>query len=147
MVAAHEKTGGNIVAIEEVPRAMTQRYGVLDVGADDGRMVEVKGLVEKPRPEDAPSNLTVVGRYVLLPEVFDHIALAQRGAGGEIQLTDAMAKMIGHAPFHGLRCGGRRFDCGSRGGFVEAQIAFGLKDKDMRERLVNYLRRAEAEST
>ncbi len=146
MVAAHEKTGGNIVAIEEVPRAMTQRYGVLDVGADDGQMVEVKGLVEKPKPEDAPSNLTVVGRYVLLPEVFEHIARAQRGAGGEIQLTDAMAKMIGHAPFHGLRCGGRRFDCGSRVGFVEAQVAFGLKDKDMRERLVNYLHRAEAES-
>jgi UTP--glucose-1-phosphate uridylyltransferase len=142
MVAAHEATGGNIVAIEDVPRELTQRYGVLDVGTDDGRMAEVKGLVEKPRPEVAPSTLTVIGRYVLLPEVFDHIARAQRGAGGEIQLTDAMAQMIGRRPFHGLRCGGRRFDCGSRVGFVEAQVAFGMKDEEMRARLVAYLRAA-----
>ncbi|MFM2130260.1 MAG: UTP--glucose-phosphate uridylyltransferase [Pseudomonadota bacterium] len=141
MVALHEKTGGNVVAVEEVPREMTNRYGVLDVGADDGRMAEVKGLVEKPRPEEAPSTLTVIGRYVLLPEVFEHLALRQRGAGGEIQLTDGMAKMIGHAPFHGLRCGGKRYDCGSRVGFVEAQVAFGLRDQVMHDRLADFLGR------
>jgi UTP--glucose-1-phosphate uridylyltransferase len=144
MVALHGKTGGNVVAVEEVPRELTRRYGVLDVGADDGHMAEVKGLVEKPEPEKAPSTLTVIGRYVLLPEVFEHLALRQRGAGGEIQLTDAMAKMIGHAPFHGLRCGGHRYDCGSRVGFVEAQLAFAMKDDAMRERLRDYMRRTSA---
>jgi UTP-glucose-1-phosphate uridylyltransferase len=145
MVAVHERTGGNVVAVEEVPRELTRRYGVLDIGADDGTMAEVKGLVEKPEPEKAPSTLTVIGRYVLLPEVFEHIAKAERGAGGEIQLTDAMAKMIGRAPFHGLRCGGRRFDCGSRIGFVEAQVGFGLKDPELRDRLMQFLRASGSE--
>lgn len=140
MVAVHEETGGNVVAIEEVPREMTRRYGVLDVGHDDGRRVEVKGLVEKPAPEEAPSNLTVIGRYILLPEVFEYLEKGERGAGGEIQLTDAMAKMIGRKPFHGLRCTARRYDCGSRGGFVEAQIGFALKDKEMRDNLTRFLR-------
>lgn len=143
MVALHQETGGNVVAVEEVPRELTHRYGVLDVGADDGVRAEVKGLVEKPEPAKAPSTLTVIGRYVLLPEVFEHIARRERGAGGEIQLTDAMARMIGHAPFHGLRCGGRRFDCGSRVGFVEAQVAFGLKEEGMRAHLLEFLRRPE----
>ncbi len=140
MVALHEETGGNVVAIEDVPREMTRRYGVLDIGRDDGRKVEVKGLVEKPAPEDAPSTLTVIGRYVLLPEVFEHIARGERGAGGEIQLTDAMAKMIGRRPFHGLRCDARRYDCGSQGGFVEAQVGFSLRNGQIRDRLVRYLR-------
>lgn len=140
MVALHEVTGGNVVAIEEVPREMTRRYGVLDVGDDDGRKVEVKGLVEKPAPEDAPSTLTVIGRYVLLPEVFEHLARGERGAGGEIQLTDAMARMIGDKAFHGLRCDARRYDCGSQGGFVEAQVGFALRNEQMRDRLTRYLR-------
>jgi UTP--glucose-1-phosphate uridylyltransferase len=145
MVAVFGETGGNVVAIEEVPREMTSRYGVLDVGADDGRLAEVKGLVEKPAPEDAPSNLTVIGRYVLLPDVFTHLARNERGAGGEIQLTDAMARMIGSAPFHGLRCDAKRYDCGSRAGFVKAQTAFALKDPELRDQLTRFLRTASAE--
>lgn len=127
----YEQTGGNVVAIEEVPRAQTSRYGILKVGRDDGRVVEITGLVEKPRPEDAPSTLSVIGRYILLPQVMDELARFERGAGGEIQLTDAMARLIGRQPFHGLRCVGRRFDCGDKAGFLEAQIAFALKRPDL----------------
>ncbi len=145
MVEVYGEAGGNVVAVQEVPRAETRRYGVLEVGADDGHLAEVRGLVEKPAPEDAPSTLTVVGRYVLLPEVFDHLERHERGAGGEIQLTDAMAKMIGVAPFHGLRFAGRRFDCGSKAGFLEAQIAFALKRDDLRGPLEVFLRRERGE--
>src|SRR5690348_9900679 len=94
MVDAHAETGGNIVAVMEVPREHTKRYGVLDVAKDDGRLVEVKGLVEKPDPSVAPSNLSIIGRYVLLPEIFEILSRTERGAGNEIQLTDAMATMI-----------------------------------------------------
>jgi UTP--glucose-1-phosphate uridylyltransferase len=145
MAAMHNESGGNVIAVEEVPRENVSRYGVLKTGADDGRRVEVEGLVEKPKPEDAPSNLTVIGRYILMPEVFDHIETGKRGAGGEIQLTDAMAQMIGHAPFHGLRCDARRFDCGTRAGFIEAQIAFGLAQADLHDRLLAMMRRAVAD--
>ena len=131
LAQAYERTGGNVVAVAEVPREHTHRYGILDVEHDDGRLVSVRGLVEKPKPGQAPSNLSVIGRYVLLPEVIEHLALMERGAGGEVQLTDAMAKMIGHTPFHGLRYEGRRFDCGDKVGFLEAQIAFALKRPDL----------------
>jgi UTP--glucose-1-phosphate uridylyltransferase len=145
---AYHSTGGNVVAVTEVPREHTARYGILDIGADDAlvkdrRLVEVKGLVEKPAPEVAPSTLSIIGRYVLLPEVIKHIARFEKGAGGEIQLTDAMARMIGNTPFHGLRYEGRRFDCGDKAGFLEAQIAFALKRPDLaaavREFLPKYL--------
>ena len=128
---AYAETGGNVVAVTEVPHDQTNKYGILKIGADDGRMVEVLGLVEKPKPADAPSNLSVIGRYVLLPEVLDHLSQMERGAGNEVQLTDAMAKMIGHTPFHGLRYEGRRFDCGDKIGFLEAQIAFALKRPEL----------------
>ncbi|HEX3348058.1 MAG TPA: UTP--glucose-1-phosphate uridylyltransferase GalU [Acetobacteraceae bacterium] len=128
---AYETTGGCVVAVTEVPREQTNRYGILDVGADDGRLVEVRGLVEKPKPEVAPSNLSIIGRYVLLPQVLAHLARMERGAGNEVQLTDAMARMIGQVPFHGLRYEGRRFDCGDKIGFLEAQVAFALKRPDM----------------
>jgi UTP--glucose-1-phosphate uridylyltransferase len=132
MVAAHAETGGNIVAVEEVAREHTNRYGVLDPAADDGRLVEVKGLVEKPEPARAPSRLAIIGRYILMPEVFEHLARQQKGAGGEIQLTDAMARMIGRTPFHGLRFAGRRFDCGARLGYLEAIVACALEREDLR---------------
>ena len=132
MVAAHAETGGNIVAVEEVAREHTDRYGVLDPAADDGRLVEVKGLVEKPEPARAPSRLAIIGRYILMPEVFEHLARQQKGAGGEIQLTDAMARMIGRTPFHGLRFAGRRFDCGARLGYLEAIVACALEREDLR---------------
>ena len=125
------QTGGNVVAVTEVPPEQTNRYGILEVGEDDGRLVEVRGLVEKPAPEKAPSNLSVIGRYVLRPEVIGYLALMERGAGDEIQLTDGMARMIGEMPFHGLRYEGRRFDCGDKVGFLEAQIAFALRRPDL----------------
>jgi UTP--glucose-1-phosphate uridylyltransferase len=131
LAAAYRETGGNVVAIEEVPRERVNKYGVLDVERDMGRLVSVKGLVEKPPVEKAPSNLTIIGRYVLMPEVIGHLSLMEKGAGGEVQLTDGMAKLIGNQPFHGLRYEGRRFDCGDKVGFLEAQIAFALKRPDM----------------
>ncbi len=127
----YRDTGGNVVAVTEVPREQTNRYGILRVGHDDGRLVEVRGLVEKPKPEEAPSNLSIIGRYVLMPEVIDALKRMDRGAGGEVQLTDGMASLIGRQPFHGLRYEGRRFDCGDKAGFLEAQIAFALKRPDV----------------
>ena len=128
---AYAETGGNVVAVTEVPADQTHKYGILRVGQDDGRLVEVLGLVEKPKPADAPSNLSIIGRYVLLPEVIGFLSQMERGAGNEVQLTDAMAKMIGNSPFHGLRYEGRRFDCGDKIGFLEAQIAFALKRPEL----------------
>jgi len=133
MTEAQRKTGGNVVAVMDVPREHTNRYGILDIAKDDGRLVTVKGVVEKPEPAQAPSTLSIIGRYILQPEVFDHLARVGRGAGGEIQLTDALAELIGgnRKPFHGLRFEGRRFDCGDKAGFLEANIAFALSRPDM----------------
>ena len=131
LARAYRETEGSVVAVIEVPPDQTNKYGILDIGADDGRLVEVKGLVEKPDPKDAPSNLSIIGRYVLVPEVIGYLARMDRGAGNEVQLTDAMAKMIGHTPFHGLKFEGKRFDCGDKIGFLEAQIAFSLVRPDL----------------
>ncbi len=128
---AYAETGGNVVAVVEVPSDQTSRYGILRTGRDDGRLVEVLGLVEKPAPAEAPSNLSIIGRYVLMPEVIAELAQTKRGAGNEVQLTDGMARLIGRQPFHGLRYEGRRFDCGDKAGFLEAQIAFALKRDDL----------------
>ena len=142
LVEVYNKTGGNVLAVTEVPREQTGSYGILDVGKDDGKTVEVKGLVEKPDPKDAPSTLSVIGRYVLTADVLKHLAKLEKGAGGEVQLTDAMAKTIGHVPFHGYRYEGKRFDCGSKIGFLEAQIAFALEREELapgvREFLTKY---------
>ncbi len=137
----HHQTGGNVVAVTEVPRAQTNRYGILRIGADDGRVVEVLGLVEKPAPEAAPSTLSIIGRYVLMPEVIAELARGDRGAGGEVQLTDGMARLIGRQPFHGLRYEGRRFDCGDKAGFLEAQIAFALKHPELAPAVRGFLRK------
>lgn len=131
MMRIYSQTGGNIVASEEVPAEQTTRYGILDVIEDDGRLARAKGLVEKPKPSHAPSNLCIIGRYILQPEVFKHLSKHKQGAGGEIQLTDALAKTIDTIAFHGLRFEGRRFDCGSKLGFLEAQIAFALARDDL----------------
>lgn len=131
LAAAYKETEGNVVAIEEVPMERVNRYGVLDIAEDKGRLVSVKGLVEKPPVDEAPSNLTVIGRYVLMPEVMAFLARLEKGAGGEVQLTDAMAKLIGTQPFHGLRYEGKRFDCGDKAGYLEAQVAFALKRPDL----------------
>ena len=131
LIEVHADYGGNVVALMEVPDEETSRYGIVDPGAGDGSVVEVGGLIEKPPPGSAPSNLAVVGRYVLQPEVLDYLARGRRGSGGEIQLTDAMAEMIGKSPFHGLRIEATRFDCGSKLGWLEANVAFGLEHPDM----------------
>ena len=136
---AYRQTGGNVVAVVDVPREHTNRYGILKTGADDGRLVVVRGLVEKPAPREAPSTLSIIGRYVLMPEVIGHLEKMERGAGGEIQLTDGMAKLIGHQPFHGLRYEGKRFDCGNKIGYLEAQIAFALKRPDLADAVRGFL--------
>ncbi|HKW53089.1 MAG TPA: UTP--glucose-1-phosphate uridylyltransferase GalU [Stellaceae bacterium] len=134
MVDVHNETDGNVVAVMEVPREHTNRYGILDVEQDDGRLVKMRGVVEKPEPAKAPSNLSIIGRYILQPEVFEHLARIGRGAGNEIQLTDALAELVrGNKPFHGLRFAGRRFDCGDKVGFLQANIAFALSRADMSE--------------
>ena len=128
---AYKETGGSVVAVVEVPHDQTNRYGILKIGEDDGRLVEVTGLVEKPKPDVAPSNLSIIGRYILMPQVIEYLSMMERGAGNEVQLTDAMAKLIGSSPFHGLRFEGERFDCGDKVGFLEAQIAFSLARPDL----------------
>jgi UTP--glucose-1-phosphate uridylyltransferase len=139
LIDVHHKTKGNVVAVMDVPKEHTNRYGILDLESDDGRLASVKGLVEKPAPEKAPSTLSIIGRYVLLPEVFEQLDMQEKGAGGEIQLTDAMAKLIGKAPFHGLRFEGRRFDCGDKVGFLEANIAFALARDDLGDAVLDVL--------
>ncbi len=136
---AYAETGGNVVAVTEVPRHQTNKYGILDIAHDDGHLVEVRGLVEKPDPASAPSNLSIIGRYVLMPQVLEHLSRMERGAGNEVQLTDAMAKLIGSMPFHGLRYEGERFDCGDKVGFLEAQIAFALQRPDLSEAVQRFL--------
>jgi UTP--glucose-1-phosphate uridylyltransferase len=130
MVAQYEKCGGNLVAVENVPATETYRYGVLDPGSEDGALVEVKGLVEKPAPEDAPSTLAIIGRYILHPQILQTLSAFKKGAGGEIQITDAMAALIGHVPMNGFRFQGTRYDCGNRDGFLEANLAFSLAEGD-----------------
>ena len=132
MVEAREKVGGNLIAVMDVPRAHTKRYGILDAVAEDGPLVRAKGVVEKPTPEEAPSTLAVIGRYIIEPEVFEHLGRIGRGAGNEIQLTDGLARMIGgkHA-FNGFRFEGRRFDCGDKAGFLEATVAYALARADL----------------
>jgi UTP--glucose-1-phosphate uridylyltransferase len=141
MVEAHDKVGGNMAAVMDVPLAHTQRYGILDVIDDDGRLARARGLVEKPKPADAPSTLSIIGRYILDPTVFEELDRREKGAGGEIQLTDAMARTIDRVPFHGLRFTGTRFDCGDKAGFLEANIAFALRRDDLGELTENLLQR------
>jgi UTP--glucose-1-phosphate uridylyltransferase len=142
MVTAYEELGGNIVLAEEVPRERTASYGIITPGEAKGRAVEVKGLVEKPKPEDAPSNLGVIGRYILQPEVMTALDQQEPGAGGEVQLTDALAKLIGKQPFHGVTVDSVRHDCGDKAGFVLANLALGLADTDVGPKLRDYLSRA-----
>src|SRR5438270_683733 len=131
MVEAYEQVGGNIVAALEVPDDETHKYGIIDPGATIGRLTEIRGMVEKPAPGTAPSNLMLPGRYILQPEVMRALDAQERGAGGEIQLTDAMARLIGKQPFHAYRFEGQRYDCGSAEGFIIANIAMALERQDV----------------
>jgi UTP--glucose-1-phosphate uridylyltransferase len=140
MVEAYAQTGGNMVAAMEVPPERTKSYGVLDIDEDMGSIVRVKGMVEKPRVEDAPSNLAVIGRYILTPRVLVNLNRMRQGAGGEIQLTDAIAEEAGKGPgVYGFRFRGQRYDCGSKAGFLQATVAFGLARPDLRDEFSVYL--------
>ena len=135
MVSVYNETGGNVIALEEVPEDETYKYGIIEPGHDSQNRVEIKGLVEKPKKGTAPSRLSVVGRYILQPEVFDHLSAFERGAGNEIQLTDSMAKLIGKQPFTGMRFDGKSYDCGSRTGFIEANLVYGAHDPEIGEHI------------
>jgi len=139
MVEAYDRVGGNIVAALEVPESETHKYGVIDPGASDGRLIEIRGMVEKPAPGTAPSNLMLPGRYILQPDVMRALDAQETGAGGEIQLTDAMAKLIGNQPFHAYRFDGERYDCGSAAGFVIANVAVALQRDDVSPALREFL--------
>jgi UTP--glucose-1-phosphate uridylyltransferase len=128
MIEAYNQVGGNLVAVVDVPREDTSKYGILAVGREEGQLSEVLGLVEKPAPDKAPSTLSIIGRYILQPEIFGYLSNFEKGAGGEIQLTDAMTWLIGTQPFHGFRYEGRRFDCGNYMGLFEATVAYALND-------------------
>ncbi|WP_037498926.1 UTP--glucose-1-phosphate uridylyltransferase [Sphingomonas jaspsi] len=139
MVDAYATLGGNIVCAQEVPADKTASYGIITPGETRGDATEVRGLVEKPKPEDAPSRLGVVGRYILQPEVMDILGRGEKGAGGEIQLTDGMAKLIGRQPFHALKVDAVRHDCGDKAGFVLANLAIALDRPDLRPMIEDYL--------
>ena len=140
MVEAYAETGGNMVAAMEVEPSRTSSYGVLDVSDDMGQLVKVKGMVEKPKAEEAPSNLAVIGRYILSPTVLQNLNQIKSGSGGEIQLTDAIAKDIElDRNVYGYRFRGQRFDCGSKSGFLQATVAFGLAREELRDDLRSYL--------
>ncbi|WP_119420292.1 UTP--glucose-1-phosphate uridylyltransferase GalU [Desertibaculum subflavum] len=140
MTNAYAETGGVMIATMDVPKEHVSRYGIMKVKRDDGRLAEVSGMVEKPSPDKAPSTLAAIGRYILHPEVFDHLEKVERGAGGEIQLTDALARMISTHPFHGFRFEGERFDCGDKVGFLQANVAFALAREDMRGEVADFVR-------
>ena len=145
LIDTHQQVGGHVVAVENVARDQTNRYGILDVESENGRIAKAKGLVEKPDPASAPSTLAIIGRYVLDPIVFKELDKRTRGAGNEIQLTDALNRTIGTVPFHGYRFEGKRYDCGTRVGFVEANVAFGLAHPEMKSRLRPIIERLMAE--
>lgn len=141
MVEAYQETGGCMVAAMEVPPEAASSYGVLDVKEDLGSMVSIKGMVEKPEPGTAPSNLAVIGRYILTPKVLQNLNRIRSGAGGEIQLTDAIAEEIRNdRDVFGFRFRGERFDCGSKAGFLQATVSFGLAREELRDEFAQYLR-------
>ena len=139
MVDAYNRVGGNIVCAEEVAAEKTASYGIVTPGATDGNLTEVRGLVEKPKPEVAPSRLGVIGRYILQPEVMQVLDAQEPGAGGEIQLTDAMAKLIGQQPFHAVKVDAVRHDCGDRQGYVLATLALALEREDLGPKVREFL--------
>jgi UTP--glucose-1-phosphate uridylyltransferase len=144
LVDAYRETGGNLVAVIDVPREHTRRYGVLDVVSERGSLVKARGVVEKPEPAAAPSTLTIIGRYIIQPEIFGHLGELKPGSGNEIQLTDGLDRLIADGqPFHGLRAAARRYDCGDKLGYLEANVALGLRHPtlgdDFRRVLATYL--------
>ncbi len=139
MMDAYEQTGGNVVAAMEVAPEKTSSYGVLDIAEDMGAIVQAKGMVEKPKAGTAPSNLAVIGRYILTPKIMTNLNKMKQGAGGEIQLTDAIAEEVKSGKVFGYRFRGQRYDCGSKAGFLQATVAFGLARPDLRDEFASYL--------
>jgi UTP--glucose-1-phosphate uridylyltransferase len=131
MLTAYERHGGNVIAVEEIPWDQVHRYGIVSVGEEDETGFRIAGMVEKPKPEDAPSNLYISGRYILQPEIFDLLGTQQPGAGGEIQITDAMKRLAGTQRFTGFRYRGRTYDCGTKEGFLMANVAYALARADI----------------
>lgn len=146
MISKFERIRASVVAIEEVNKSETDKYGIIDGIEAGDDMVEIKGMIEKPKPENAPSNLAIIGRYILTPKIFELLGRQQRGAGGEIQLTDAMAVLLQDQPIYGYKFNGKRFDCGSKAGFLKANIAFALENADIKKELIPYLREISKEN-
>ena len=141
LIDVHREKGGNVISVIEVPEDETGSYGIVTPGVIEGRTIEVKGIVEKPDPADAPSRYAAVGRYILEPRVMGLLGDGYRGAGGEIQLTDALARLVGGAPFHAVVHDGPRYDCGTKVGFLEANVALALERDDLGGDVAATLRR------
>lgn len=139
LIKLYKKVGGCVIGLAEVSPAETDRYGIVQTSAEDGQVVVVSGLVEKPQPSVAPSALAIIGRYILQPEIFAELERQVPGVGDEVQLTDSMATMVGIGPFHGFRYLNQRFDCGSQGGFVQANVAYALERPELRPDLLRFL--------
>ena len=137
----YDQQGGNVVAVMDVPADQTNKYGIVET-KDSGNLVSINGMVEKPEINKAPSTLAIIGRYILQPQIFDHLEKKERGVGNEIQLTDAMIKMIGEKPFHGLRVEGKRYDCGSKMGFLMAIVDNALNRDDLKDEFLEELQKA-----
>jgi len=142
MIDVYNETGGNLIAVEDVPIETVDQYGIVEPGTENGKAIEVKGLVEKPNPADAPSQMSVIGRYILQPEVFEHLGKHEKGAGGEIQLTDALDKLIKEQAFNAMRFDGKTHDSGNRLGFITANLAYAIDDdkigKDVEQMILDY---------
>ena len=141
MIDAYAKHGGNIIAVDPVPEDEAHMYGVVSVGEGDGTVSPIDGMVEKPKPGTAPSNLTILGRYILQPEIFDLLDDHERGAGGEIQITDAMKRLLKTQPFFALKYEGTTYDCGSKLGFLRANVAYALDRPELAEGLRETMRK------
>ena len=139
MIEAYNQVGGNMVAVMEVEKDHTSSYGIVTPGTVENSLVEVLDLIEKPKASEAPSQLAVIGRYILQPNIFNDLSRFEKGTGGEIQLTDSIARQVGLEPLNGFKFSGQRFDCGSKVGFLEANIAYALKREDLREPIQQFI--------
>jgi len=140
MIEAYDEIGGNMLAVMEVKNEQTSSYGIITPGAVEDSLIEVLGLIEKPEPSKAPSNLAIIGRYILQPSIFDDLGRFEFGAGGEIQLTDSIAQQVGLETINGFKFNGRRFDCGNKVGFLEANIAYALNREDLRDPIQQFIK-------
>tara|TARA_Y100000385_G_scaffold287356_1_gene351449 strand:+ start:1229 stop:2098 length:870 start_codon:yes stop_codon:yes gene_type:complete len=140
MIEAYDDIGGNMLAVMEVKNEQTSSYGIITPGAVENSLIEVLGLIEKPEPSKAPSNLAIIGRYILQPSIFDDLGRFEFGAGGEIQLTDSIAQQVGLETINGFKFNGRRFDCGNKVGFLEANIAYALNREDLRDPIQQFIK-------